>query len=192
MVPLSKLLQISVVLAVTLGQQLALAQQTGSNGEELEDRPPPKATVLPPRNDYWPMGPEFHQERRMRTGLLVPGLMIGGGMYVSGILAGAADGYANAKGFLFVPVFGPWITLATRHSPNCGDANAEQSGSCRAAQSAPTLLFLDGMGQLAGGILVTLAFTAPAKRWVPHIASSIAITPVIQGDTKAAILTGAF
>ena len=188
--PSSRVLEISLAIAVTLGQQVALAQQTESPEAESEDKAYPRAVVRPPPNDDGPMGPEFRLEP-MRKGLLVSGLSIGGGLYASSVVVGAMDGYSNSKGFLLVPLLGPWITLATRRSPRCGGAAAE-TDDCRTSGLTPMLLLLDGMGQFAGSILVTVYFAAPAYRWVPNITSSIAITPVVQGETNGVIVSGTF
>jgi hypothetical protein len=191
MAPSSRVLEIGLPIAVILGQQVALAQQPESPEAESEDKPYPRAVVRPPPNDDGPMGSEFLLESHMRKGLLVSGLSIGGGLYASSVVVGAMDGYANSKGYMLVPLLGPWITLAKRRSPHCGGSAADPD-DCRTSGLTPMVLLLDGMGQLAGSILVTVYLTAPAYRWAPKITSNITVTPVVQRGTNGAMVSGTF
>ncbi|HEX7671039.1 MAG TPA: hypothetical protein VF395_15695, partial [Polyangiaceae bacterium] len=60
--------------------------------------------------------PGYHLSHRPHRAVLVAGLSLLSGAYLLGLTAGAFDGFDNQKGWLFLPVAGPWITSSQRRS----------------------------------------------------------------------------
>jgi hypothetical protein len=102
-------------------------------------------------NEGDPIPPGYHPQDRMRTGLLVGGLVLFGTLYLFSALGGAiaidaCKGSSNCHGgFLLVPVVGPFIEIA--------NANG----------SAVAIVFgiIDGVGQAAGVAMAVAGFTWP-------------------------------
>lgn len=93
-----------------------------------------------------------------RRGLIVAGVAVVGAAYFTGlIIAGVAQDFPNHSGYLAIPVFGPWITLAARNNDNCGDS------SCASDDVTKRALTVDGLFQAIGtGLIVTgLVWTRP-------------------------------
>jgi hypothetical protein len=89
--------------------------------------------------------PGYHTETRPRAALAIAGGSILGGGWIISVLA-AATYYSDTGSHndqlwgLFIPVAGPWITLAATGTSNNGGA---------------PILILDGVGQAAGlGFLI--------------------------------------
>jgi hypothetical protein len=106
--------------------------------------------------------------------------------YVAGISIAAADGFENGKGWLALPLAGPWIALATRHSTPCSDYWL----SCDEKPSVA--LVFDGCIQLAAATLVTVAFAAPRKWAIRQEAPVVMIRPLVTSQTYGAALGAVF
>lgn len=138
--------------------------------------------------------PGYHVEYRPRRALLVTGLAVGIPFYALGVLAGSIDGYDNAKAWLYLPVAGPWMTLALRDSGPC-NGGTDSSGHCCTEPGCPgslakPLLVMDGLGQLSGAVLVTVAYAAAKPRWVPD--NHLVIAPFAQPHARGLAISGSW
>jgi hypothetical protein len=113
-----------------------------------------------------------------RRGLVVAGVSVVGAAYFSGlVIAGVIDDFPNQSGYLAIPVFGPWITLAARTDRCSGD------GYC-SDDATKKLLAVDGLFQAIGaGLFVTgLVWTRPV--WLREdLAKHIDLVPGLNVAT---------
>jgi hypothetical protein len=64
------------------------------------------------------------------------------------------------------------MTMALRNDGPCHGGGMDSSGHCCTEPGCPgsfakPLLVLDGLGQLSGAVLVTVAYAAAKPKWVP-------------------------
>lgn len=110
-----------------------------------------------------PIPPGYHPVSRVRTGLLVGGLVTFGSMYLISVLTAAmtldicklvnnasAKPNCNAPTFLFVPVAGPFIEMGRSASAGISDS-----------ATVMTLLVLDGVVQVAGVAMAVAGIAWP-------------------------------
>jgi len=121
-------------------------------------------------------------EERWRPALAIPGLVLVGVTYFSGLGVGSIDDFDNKKGFLAVPVIGPWLTLLSRED-DCDDEDI-----CPARR----LLIASGVMQTVGLGLVIVGTTWSKRLWVREdVAVSLAPHQFAHGGYGAA-LSGTF
>jgi hypothetical protein len=103
--------------------------------------------------------PGYHLGHRPHRVMLVAGVSLVSGAYLLGLTAGAFDGFDNQKGWLFLPVIGPWITSSRRRS--CVGASLV---TCTANDSSASfLLGADGVAQGVGALTILLAVAVQEK-----------------------------
>jgi hypothetical protein len=121
-----------------------------------------------------PIPSGYHVEERVRRGLVIAGAITFGIPYAYGLTVAADDNSTDKTGYLFVPVLGPWLMLAAGGANrNCGSDVCFENSGRRA------LLFLDGITQATGAILLTAGIAYPTKRLVrDQIALSFTPTPI--------------
>jgi hypothetical protein len=98
---------------------------------------------------------------------------------------------AHAADWLFIPLVGPWVTLARLHP--CGNSGSDSSGSCDSGWSglfASGLLVSDGLLQGAGAALTTVALILPRDRALAR--TSMIITPYARQNGAGVVMAGAF
>src|SRR5436190_4046531 len=110
-----------------------------------------------------------------------------------GAIAAGADGFDNQKGWLVLPVVGPWITLAARDD----SCPKDSSGHCCTEPGCPgtfagLFLVFDGLMQGGGAALITFAVAAPRRWAVRGDTTSIGIVPRFQSGQLRFSLRGAF
>jgi hypothetical protein len=153
--------------------------------DERYDEYPLRAGEQPPQG--------YRVEERVRNGSLVGGVTLCGVPYVFGGLAAAIDGFDNQKGWLMLPVVGPWITLAARDD----SCPKDSSGHCCTEPGCPgtfagLFLVFDGLMQGGGAALITFAVAAPRRWAVRGDTTSIVIVPRFQSGQLGFSLRGAF
>lgn len=97
-----------------------------------------------------PPPPGYRLEESTRKGLWIPGISMFGGAYALSVLV-AQPSQNNGTSWLYVPVFGPWITIA--ECTECDDL-------------ANSALAFDGLIQSAGVTLFILGLTLTQKKFV--------------------------
>jgi hypothetical protein len=103
--------------------------------------------------------PGYHLGTRPHRILLLGGVGLISAAYVLGLTVGAFDGFDNQKGWLFLPIAGPFITSSRRHS--CRDSSLV---ACTVNDSgASTFLVIDGVVQSAGALTMLLAVAVQEK-----------------------------
>lgn len=141
----------------------------------------------PPKLKYRegdPIPPGYHLEEHARMGPIITGYAVGGSAYGIGLLAGAADGFDNEKGYLLLPVLGPWLTLSQRQG--CADSYI----GCDFF--APLMLVMSGLMQGAGATLILVGHAAP-RTWLVRDDVTVSVLPVPMGEQGyGAALTGTF
>lgn len=109
--------------------------------------------LLPQEFAYDPdMGvpPGYKVTEQKRLGFIVAGAVTFGSLWVASCVAGGVflDNNSSSGGAaLYVPVAGPWISIGTLHS----------------SASGTSVLFLDGLGQIAGAALFIAGMASPQK-----------------------------
>jgi hypothetical protein len=73
------------------------------------------------------------------------------------------------------------MTMALRNDGPCQGGGTDSSGHCCTEPGCPgsfakPLLVLDGLGQLGGAVLVTVAYAAAKPKWVPD--RNVVVTPL--------------
>lgn len=120
--------------------------------------------------------PGYHLSHRPHRAMLVAGLGLLSGAYAFGLVAGAFDAFDNQKGWLFLPVAGPWIASSQRH------ACASTAVACQANDgSATVFLAMDGVAQGAGVLTMLLAVAIQEKVLVRNDAHVIVLPSAVAG-----------
>jgi hypothetical protein len=130
-----------------------------------------------------PMAARYEPQVHPRWGLVITGGVLFSAGYTFAVV-GALDAKLNGKGgFLFIPVLGPWLTLA---------AGGAKDGSSRTDPGVRFTLGLDGVVQAAGAIMLTAGIVFPRRRQEPT-EMSLRLLPVALGNGGyGAGLLGAF
>jgi hypothetical protein len=122
----------------------------------------------------------YRLERRARKGLVIGGTVTAGALWVaSALMATLISPFESSNDDitpLYIPVLGPFITMAT--------ANSEGG--------ATALLFIDGVGQ-AGGIAMLIAGVVAKKSvLVRQDILQLEIAPMVGTHRAGTVLRGRF
>jgi hypothetical protein len=111
--------------------------------------------------------PGYRVEERMRRGLVIAGAVMTGVAWSLSVTGAVSANYEDNSGFLMIPVFGPWLMLATggADDPPCEPIDQELS-ICQDNAGLRAILVLDGLVQTAGGIMFVWGMTSTSKRLV--------------------------
>ena len=109
-----------------------------------------------------PIPPGYHIETRVRRGLVVSGPIIFGVPYLLSMSVAASSKYEPDR-WLYAPVFGPFINLASRSDECNPNTSSSTSGTitCTADSSTRFFLMLDGLMQTAGATMLILGLALP-------------------------------
>jgi hypothetical protein len=109
-----------------------------------------------------PIPAGYHIETRVRRGLVVSGPIIFGVPYLLSMSVAASSKYEPDR-WLYAPVFGPFVNLASRSddcNPN-GSSGTTTTFTCAGDSSTRFFLMLDGLMQTAGATLLVLGLALP-------------------------------
>jgi hypothetical protein len=109
-----------------------------------------------------PIPPGYHVETRHRRGLVVSGPIIFGVPYLLSMSVAASSKYTPDR-WLYAPVVGPFVNLATRSddcNPNTTSGNST-TVVCSGESGTRFFLMLDGLMQTAGATLLILGLALP-------------------------------
>ena len=150
-----------------------------------------------------PIPPGYHVETRLRRGLVVSGPIIFGVPYLLSMSVAASSKYTPDR-WLYAPVVGPFVNLATR-SDDCNPNTTSGSGTtvvCSGESGTRFFLMLDGLMQTAGATLLILGVALPQTLLVrddaPYTGANksnfaMSISPYSIGKSGAGIgVTGIF
>jgi hypothetical protein len=144
-----------------------------------------------------PVPAGYHVEERARRGAVIAGAVIVSSSYALGLTVASSENFPNSTGYLALPVFGPWITLASRHrATSCTDTNT--LGDCSDFDSSDdattrTFLLLDGLAQATGAVLFIYGLASPKKVVTRDFVGSLHLTPSMVGrNAYGGFLTGSF
>jgi len=136
---------------------------------------PTPPSELPFDGHYVPPG--YHVESRARKGLIIGGAAPLGVLYSLGLQYAFHD--SPELHLLAVPVVGPWLAMGLHKDP-CDHDPRQEEDFC--VDAAPIAYFFDGLGQVAGAILLTTGLLNPKQVLVPdgstQSASSFSVTVV--------------
>lgn len=159
----------AVLAAALLGSPRALAQ-------------PPSVVVVPEP----PQEVITWQERVPNGNLVAGGILTLGLSYGTSVVVGATSDRASDQ-FLFVPVAGPWMDLASR---DCRSApcDVNEGGN-------QVLLMASGIVQAAGVLEIAAGFLLPVTRTVTRVAGvpkGVHVTPTAGPSSVGLAAYGAF
>jgi hypothetical protein len=149
--------------------------------------PPPNGYPITPR-DYGAgpdtlgfregmfIPPGYHLSTRPHRILLVSGLSMVSSPYLLGLIVGAFDGFDNQKGWLFLPIAGPFITSSRRH--RCSDSSLV---TCVHDSGTSTVLAIDGIVQGAGALTMLIAVAVQEKVLVRNDMGFIVAPSAVAG-----------
>jgi hypothetical protein len=109
-----------------------------------------------------PIPAGYHLETRVRKGLVVSGPIIFGVPYLLSMSVAASSKYEPDR-WLYAPVFGPFVNLASR-SDDCNpnvSSGTNSSFQCAGDSSTRFFLMLDGLMQTAGATMLILGLALP-------------------------------
>jgi hypothetical protein len=109
-----------------------------------------------------PIPAGYHLETRARRGLVVSGPIIFGVPYLLSMSVAASSHYQPDR-WLYAPVVGPFVNLATR-ADDCDPNNSSGSSNvtvCSGDSGIRFFLMLDGLMQTAGATLLVLGLALP-------------------------------
>ena len=140
-----------------------------------------------------PIPQGYHLEERPRRGLVIAGAVVLGVPYAIGLAGAGGGNFPNSSGWLIVPVLGPWLTLASRHSSRCSLSSSDVCINSGEDDVTRTFLILDGMMQLGGALMLTIGLASPSKVVARDFVGSLHFAPSTIGrDGYGGFLTGKF
>lgn len=139
--------------------------------------PAPETPQEVPYESGEPVPSGYHVEEQMRNGLVIAGSLTLGIPWVFSATAAVGKDFEDKSGYLMVPALGPWLMLAAGGAKDpCSSASDRY---CDDKSSTRAWLFLDGVTQAAGAIMLATGLYYPRKRLVrDHFAWSLAPTTV--------------
>jgi hypothetical protein len=148
-------------------------------GSTLAPAPEPQTEM--PYESGQPIPAGYHVEERMRRGLVIAGSLTLGIPWVFSATAAVGNDFEDKSGFLMIPALGPWLMLATGGaSDNC--STGTDYSNCTEKSVERAWLFLDGVTQTAGAILLATGLYYPSKRLIKDN-YALSITPTTFGRT---------
>jgi hypothetical protein len=146
----------------------------------IPEQEPARAATLPYDGGAVPYG--YHVESRRHPGMAVGGGITLGSSYGLSLLAGFDANFNDHSAWLALPVFGPWLALAS-----C------KTGDSLCARDNHSLLVLDGAAQVTGATLLILAISLPPAKLLVRDRPQFSLSPARLGHTGyGAVLTGSF
>jgi len=135
--------------------------------------------------------PNYHFAERHPRDLIIAGPTLFGASYLLALGVGVGQGLPNQTGFLIAPVFGPWLTLATRHRAQSCDPFCESASTHELLTNL--FLVLNGTAQAAGAAVFVYALATTERVYVPDDTARIRLAPAqIGGTGYGAALSGTF
>jgi hypothetical protein len=170
---------------------------------------PPPTYVPPPGYSPYGLNPRlkyeegmppprgYHLEENPRKGLVISGALVLGGSYLFSALVGGTSSNTDDR-WLLLPVFGPFFDIAARNAHGCSSSDT----GCNVFD--PIIKFylaVDGIAQVAGGVLLATGFIFPKKEYVsdtyygrsargPRIATWTVVPQVTPGARYGLMLRG--
>jgi hypothetical protein len=160
--------------------------------EQKTDAEKPKDEL--PYSEGQPIPNGYHVEERFRRGLVIGGSLTLGIPWIFSVKAAADSNFNDKTGFLLIPAVGPWLMLAAggASDDNC-TSDSSESGFCNLANEVSKgILFLDGLAQTTGAILLAVGIGYPTKRLIRNTVS-LSMAPTSLGrDGYGISATGTF
>jgi hypothetical protein len=160
--------------------------------EQKTDAEKPKDEL--PYSEGHPIPNGYHVEERLRRGLVIGGSLTLGIPWVFSSTAAVGNDFKDKTGFLMVPAIGPWLMLAAGGASDDDCTSDDFSGDlCKSEHATQRgLLFLDGIAQTTGAILLAVGIGYPAKRLIRDTVS-LSMAPTSLGrDGYGLSATGTF
>lgn len=155
-----------------------------------------------------PAPPGYVDRYRYNTPLIVAGGVTLGLTYVASIARGAKFGFKDGRGALFVPILGPWLTIAGRTidcdvSVDTGgsigdidediDESTDEATKCFANEAASIAVLTGmGIGQLIGATLLAAGIIDRRHYYLRADLASMKVEPWIDGQNLGLSVRGTF
>jgi hypothetical protein len=179
----SALVPFGALAAASLVSASAPAQSTAPS-PALAPTPAPTGPTLYPSTPYrYQMGEQRAELMKPNPVLLTTGGLTLIGAYAPAVVIAASSDHDGDK-WLYAPVIGPWIDLASRGCDNVRTTTCGVSGFERAALIGSGVLQVIGVAEILG------AFTTPARRLVTAHASdrlTMQIVPATFGPRTSGL-----
>jgi hypothetical protein len=160
---------------------------TAQNGGSVQVTPYPSTSPYstPTQAQYKaPVGAEQVATIRPNTVMLGTGALAFLGAYVPSLVVAASSDHDDDE-WLYVPLAGPWIDLASR---GCGDG--PQTPTCGTNGFERAALIGSGVVQALGVIGIVASFAMPQKRMVTHATTLNFAPTTIAGTTPGSRAQG--
>ena len=128
-----------------------------------------------------PIPQGYHVETRAKKGLVISGSIIFGVPYLLSMSVAASSRYEPDR-WLYAPVIGPFVNLATRSdycNPN-GTSGTSTSFDCADDSGVRFFLMMDGLMQVAGATMFVLGLALPTTLLVRDDAPYVGKKPANQ------------
>jgi hypothetical protein len=157
-----------------------------------------ESDVEPVPEEQSEAAPSFEEQRRSDLrdrarvrrilGYIGAGALLGA--YGGGLAFSAVDGFDNGKKAMWIPMAGPWLTLARRH-PRC-DERYGDGGCWEGFLDVYTVVLLaaDGVAQAIGAGLLTTAIVLPDPK--PRWFATVTVVPYARPGAGGLVFAGAF
>jgi hypothetical protein len=125
---------------------------------------------------------EYHSQGLINAGAITLGVL-----YATSLSVAAANNFNSTDGWLAVPIAGPFGWLAARKSHNCTTSQCTSDESNYRVYAA-----LDGMGQIAGAVMLIVGLAVPHKRLILVDRQAVYVAPYVSSTSSGIGLVGSF
>lgn len=156
----------------------------------------PQYQLPPPELEYRkgaPIPPGYQLEEYHPTGFIISGAVTLGTLYVMSFAAAVDQNFSSGYGWLAVPVVGPFGWLSARKAPTCAGLDSASIKSCQDDENSKNgLVLLDGLGQVAGSVLLITGLAVTRSHWVRIAGHEVIIAPKLASNAGSLNLIGQF
>jgi hypothetical protein len=143
---------------------------------------PPQTPKYLPYHEGEAVPQGYYLEDSVRRGPVIAGSIVFGVPYAISLSIAGGNGFDNQTGWLALPVVGPWVELAARHSSCSQTSNDTVACDEGEDTSVRTGLVMDGLMQVTGAVLFIWGVTSHTQRLVRDDVASVEIVPTTVGS----------
>jgi hypothetical protein len=125
----------------------------------------------------------YHVIEEPRRGLVIGGSLSLGIPWLLGATVAVGNDFEDKTGYLMIPAIGPWLVLAAGGAKDKSCSSSTSDVFCdtdRDRSGERAVLFLDGMAQVAGAVMLAAGIGYPRKRLIRD-PSTVSVVPTPMG-----------